>query len=42
MALQREGTALMWSAGGQAPRTANVARCDALRAVGRSCPENTR
>jgi len=42
MALQREGTALMWSAGGQAPRTANVARCDALRAVGRSCPEATR
>lgn len=39
VALQREGMKLMWSAGAQAPRGASVRRCDALREVGRACPE---
>lgn len=37
--LQREGMKLMWSAGSQQPKDAQVPRCEALRALGRGCPE---
>jgi hypothetical protein len=38
-ALQRQGTGLFWAAGGREPQAASIHRCEALKALGRGCPE---
>lgn len=40
-ALLREGNQLFWAAGGRAPTAARLGRCEALKGLGRACPEAT-